>query len=176
MEIKGKTFELLIPASSIEARVNELASRINIDFKGKSPVVIVVLNGAYAFATDLLRKLELELEIAFVKFVSYEGLATTGTVDEVIGLDKNIHQRDVLIIEDIVDTGLTMTEILRLLKSHHPTSIEIASLLFKPASIKKEVSIKYIGFEIAPDYVIGYGLDFDGLGRNLPEIYRLQGE
>jgi hypoxanthine phosphoribosyltransferase len=173
MEIKGKKFESLLSSTVLQTRVSELAHQINLDFKGKSPIVIVVLNGAYAFATDLLRKLELELEIAFVKFVSYEGLATTGTVDEVIGLDKNIHDRDVLVIEDIVDTGLTMSEILRLLKSHHPSSIATATLLFKPECIKKEVKLQYIGFEIAPDYVVGYGLDFDGLGRNLPEIYKL---
>jgi len=173
MEIKGKKFVPLLSSAVLEARVTELAAKINADFKGKTPVVIVVLNGAYVFATDLLRKLNLTLEIAFVKFVSYEGLATTGTVDEVIGLDKNIHDRDVLVIEDIVDTGLTMNEILRLLKTHHPSSISTATLLYKPESIKKEVKLQYIGFEIAPDFVIGYGLDFDGFGRNLPEIYKL---
>lgn len=174
MEIKGKKFALMLSSTVLQSRVNELAERINIDFKDKTPVVIVVLNGAYVFATDLLRKLELELEIAFVKFVSYEGLATTGTVDEVIGLDKNIHDRDVLVIEDIVDTGLTMNEILRLLKSHHPASIATATLLYKPESIKKEVKLQYIGFEIPSDFVVGYGLDFDGFGRNLPEIYKLE--
>lgn len=176
MVIHGKEFEKMLSKEQLEERIQFLAEKINADYAGKSLLVVVVLNGAYVFATDLLRKLTLEIEICFVKFVSYEGLTSSGTVDEVIGLDKDIHQKEVLVIEDIVDTGLTMSEILRLLKSHQPKSLETATLLLKPESIKKEIPLKYVGFSIPSDYVVGFGLDFDGFGRNLPELYKLKPE
>lgn len=173
MQLKDKTFTPFLDASTLLARVAELAQQINADYQGKTPIVIVVLNGAFAFGSDLVRLFTFDLELCFVKFVSYEGLTSSGRVEEVIGLDKNIRDRDVLVIEDIVDTGLTMSEIIRLLKEQHPTSLQIATLLYKPACAKKQVALKYIGFEIEPYFVVGYGLDYDGLGRNWPEIYRL---
>jgi len=176
MQLKDKNFEPFLDSSTILARVAELAQRMNTDYQGKTPVVIVVLNGAFAFASDLVRLFSFEMEICFVKFVSYEGLTSSGMVDEVIGLDKNLRGRDVLVIEDIVDTGLTMSEIVRVLKEHHPASFAIATLLYKPACVKKQVALKYIGFEIDPQFVVGYGLDYDGLGRNWPGIYKVIGD
>ena len=170
-ELHGKKFVTSIPREEIEREVKRVANEINNDYQGKRPILLGVLNGAFMFAADLMRNLDIECEISFVKMSSYQGTTTTGEVREVIGLNNSIEGRDIIVIEDIVDTGLTMQRMLELLKKHNPASINIASLFLKPARLKVPVEVKYSAFTIPDRFIVGYGLDYDGLGRNLPDIY-----
>ncbi|MBP3614487.1 MAG: hypoxanthine phosphoribosyltransferase [Bacteroidaceae bacterium] len=171
IELLGKKFVTSIPREEIEREVKRVAGEINNDYKGKRPLLLGVLNGAFMFAADLMRNLDIECEISFVKMSSYQGTITTGAVREVIGLNESIEGRDVIVIEDIVDTGLTMQRMLEQLSAHNPSSINIASLFLKPARLKVPVDVKYSAFTISDRFIVGYGLDYDGLGRNLPDIY-----
>lgn len=169
--ILDKTFAPFINREKIEERITELASQISTDYKDRCPMFIVVLNGAFLFATELVKKIPLSCEITFVKLASYAQTESTGRVRQIIGLEENIMGRDVIIIEDIVDTGLTMTQLLDQIEALNPASVEIATLLHKPDALLKPLSMRYIGFEIANRFVVGYGLDYDGLGRNLDALY-----
>ncbi|CAG5073621.1 Hypoxanthine-guanine phosphoribosyltransferase [Dyadobacter sp. CECT 9623] len=173
INILDKTFVPFIPAATIEHRVSELAALISKDYENHCPVFLVVLNGAFLFAGELVKRVNLSCEINFIRFSSYSKTESTGEVKEIIGLDKDLRDRDVIIIEDIVDTGLTMTELVKKVREMSPKSVEIATLLHKPAALKTPVSMRYTGFEIENKFVVGYGLDYDGIGRNLDSIYVL---
>lgn len=171
IEIHGKKFITSIPRTSIENEVKRVAAEINQDYKGKRPLLLGVLNGAFMFVADLMRNLDIECEISFVKMSSYAGTTTTGAVKQLLGLNESIEGRDVIIVEDIVDTGLTMQSMLEILRGYNPASISIASLFLKPARLKVPIDVKYSAFTIPDRFIVGYGLDYDGLGRNLPDIY-----
>ncbi len=171
MKIHDKEFVKTISHEEIVAEVKRVAANINKDYAGKRPLLLGVLNGSFMFAAELMRNLEIECEISFVKLSSYQGTNSTGVIKEVLGLSESITGRDVIIIEDIVDTGLTMQNMLETLGTREPASIEIASLFVKPARLQVPVNVKYSVFTIPDRFIVGYGLDYDGLGRNLPDIY-----
>lgn len=174
VQYNGLTFEPYIEKEKIAIRVKELAERIKQDFAGSVPLFICVLNGAFPFASDLFRAVDIDAEITFIRLKSYEGTGSTGVVKEVIGLSENIKDRNVIIVEDIVDTGNTIKKLVDDLKKLEPASLKIATLLFKPDSVKTDINPDYIGFSIPPKFIIGYGLDLDGLARNLDDIYVLK--
>ncbi|MEQ9299952.1 MAG: hypoxanthine phosphoribosyltransferase [Cyclobacteriaceae bacterium] len=172
--IKDKEFDLFISASQIQERIMTVASKINEDYAATQPLFICVLNGAFMFASDLIKKMDFFPEISFVKVSSYSGLHTTGAVKNLIGLNEDINGRDIILIEDIIDSGLTMKYLLDELKERDAKSIRMATLLFKPDAFKGNYPVDYIGFEIPNEFVVGYGMDYDGFGRNLPDIYHLK--
>jgi hypoxanthine phosphoribosyltransferase len=171
ISVHNKEFKIMISESKIEERIKQLAIEIDRDYLNKKPLIIAVLNGAFMFASDLMKNIHCHVEITFVKLNSYENTDSTGKITEILGLNENIEGRDVIIVEDIVDTGLTMNELLIKIGSKSPKSVEIATLLYKPKSVKTQVNLKYIGFEIPSVFVIGFGLDYNQLGRNLVDIY-----
>lgn len=153
--------------------VKKVASQINQELKDELPVFLVVLNGSFMFASDLLKEISIPCEISFIKVASYHGTSSSGAVSEIIGLSEDITNRTVVIVEDIVDTGITLEKLVTILNRKNVKQIKVASALLKPDSYKKEYPIDYVGLKIANDFVVGYGLDYDGLGRNLKEIYVL---
>ena len=171
IKIHDREFVKTIPAEEIAQRVKGVAERINRDYAGKRPLLIGVLNGCFMFVSDLMKNLEIECEVSFVKFSSYQGAETTGNVKQLLGLSESIEGRDVIIVEDIVDTGLTMHKMLETLEEKKPASLAVASLFLKPARLRVPVEVKYSAFEIPDRFIVGYGLDYDGLGRNLPDVY-----
>lgn len=171
--LKDKSFKLCIPESDIRKAVTKLAEKINRDFIDRRPVFLVILNGSFVFAADLLREIDLCCEITFVKLSSYAGTGSTGEVKNLIGLDVSLNNRDVVILEDIIDSGITMEYMLNTLKTHLPASVSVATLLLKPDALVREVKIDYVGISIPNDFIVGYGLDYDGLGRNLSDIYKI---
>lgn len=173
INILDKTFVPFISRETIEKRISELAAGINSDYADSCPVFIIVLNGAFLFASELVKNISLSCEINFIRLSSYSQTSSTGSVREIIGMDASIAGRDVIIIEDIVDTGLTMSQLIAKMKSMSPKSVEIATLLHKPEALKTPVDMRYVGFEIENKFVVGYGLDYDGIGRNLDAIYVL---
>lgn len=171
----GLTFEPYIDNATIKARVKSIAEEIKRECNGCRPLFVCVLNGAFAFASDLFLATEgIDAEISFIRLKSYDGMGSTGVVKEVIGLKEDIEGRTVILIEDIIDTGVTMHKLVADLKEKNPAQIKIATLLFKPESLKCDVKPDYIGFNIPSKFIIGYGLDIDGLARNLPDIYVLK--
>jgi len=173
IKVHDKEFISYITSQEIEKQVARVASEINRDYQGKKPLFIAILNGAFIFAADLFKHLTVEAEICFIKLASYKGVKSTGKVITAIGLDIDLYSREVIIIEDIVDTGKTLSQFLPQLEHHHPASLKIASLLHKPEAMVHPIKIDYLGFTIPNKFVIGYGLDYDGLGRNIKEIYQL---
>jgi hypoxanthine phosphoribosyltransferase len=173
-KIKDKEFVPFITAEAIDARLQEMGTKISVDFKEDNPVILGVLNGAFMFLSDLAKYISIPAEISFIKVSSYQGTSSTGNVKELIGLDAELKGRKVIVIEDIIDTGLSMTHLLKKLEINQPSQISIVTLLFKPEALKHELEIDYVGFEIPNKFVVGYGLDYDGFGRNLPEIYQLK--
>ena len=169
--ILDKQFIPFIDREVIEGRISELANQISKDYEGQCPLFIIVLNGAFLFATELVKNVPLSCEITFVRFSSYSQTESTGNVRQIIGLEEKIEDRHVIIIEDIVDTGLTMSQLLSQIEKLNPRSLEIATLLHKPEALVKPVTMKYVGFEIENRFVVGYGLDYEGLGRNLSALY-----
>ncbi|GAB4149072.1 MAG: hypoxanthine phosphoribosyltransferase [Bacteroidia bacterium] len=176
IRLGDKTFVPYLQADVINDAVVRVADQINFDLSGQKPLFLVVLNGAFIFAADLLRNIRLECEISCVKFSSYHGTTSTGVVNELIGLKEDIAGRTVVIIEDIVDSGNTIVKIVDLLKSKHAGDIRIATLLYKPQAYNKNQHIHYRGLEIPNDFIVGYGLDYDGLGRNLKDIFVIKSE
>lgn len=174
MIIKGKEFEIYIRAAEIQAKVKELSLSVSKDYKDKNPLFVVVLNGAFMFAADLMKEVNIPSEISFIKLSSYRNTTSTGKVKEPLGLSEDIFDRHLVFIEDIVDTGLTVSYILKKCKPLKPASVAFISLLYKPKSMIDAFPIRYVGFEIPPDFVVGYGLDYAGYGRNLKDIYRLK--
>jgi hypoxanthine phosphoribosyltransferase len=171
--ILDKRFRELITGDAIGKRVAELAEQINHDFEGKEVVFLGILNGAFLFAADLFKKINLKARISFVKLASYEGTKSSGSVKELIGWNEDIKGMQIIIIEDIVDTGHTLELIIGELRVRKVGGIKTATLLFKPDAYTKKLPIDYIGFKIPNDFVVGYGLDYDGFGRNLPSVYTL---
>ena len=171
IQLKDKTFRINFTSEEILKQVNRVASEIDRDYADKTPLIIVVLNGAFMFASDLMKAMDINCEISFVKLSSYEGTQSTEKVKEIIGLNQNIEGREIIIVEDIVDTGITMENLLADLHKMKPNSIRVATLLFKPESFRKDFKIDYIVLSIPNDFIVGYGLDYDQLGRNLSDIY-----
>lgn len=174
MKINGKKLSKIFDKQTIQKRVQEMAAELSKKFDNKKPIFIGVLNGSFIFASDLLRNLNINCEIDFIKLSSYKGQNTTGTVRLLKDISADITNRDVIIIEDIIDSGLTIEFLVKRLKGASPRSISIVTLLFKPDVAKLSLPIDIIGFEIAPHFVVGYGLDYDQDYRHLPEIYRLE--
>ncbi len=173
VRLHNKTFKPYIPTEEIALKVSELAKKINKDLADKNPLFVIVLNGAFIFAADLLKEVNIDCNITFVKLSSYVGTQTSHTVRELIGLDESIQGRHVVLVEDIIDTGITMNNTIKKFKEMGAADVKIATLLFKPNSFQKDFHIDYIGMEIANEFIVGYGLDYDGLGRNLPDIYQI---
>ena len=173
VKLHDKEFKISIPAKTIDEAILKMAQKINEDLEGKNPLFIIVLNGAFMFASDLLKKIHIDCEVTFVKLSSYIGTKSSHLVREIIGLDKSLNDRHVVVIEDIIDTGITMDNTLPKLETMGAKDVKIATLLFKPKAFQKEFPIDYIGMEIPNDFIVGYGLDYDGLGRNLPDIYKI---
>ena len=169
--IHDKSFRPYLSAAALDEAVSALATRLSADYAGREPLFVVVLTGAFMFASDLLKRMTEPCEIVFIRVASYEGTDSTGVVQEVLGLRENIQGRHIIIIEDIVDTGTTMHHLLPTLLAKGPASVEIATLFYKPASLRHELDLRYVALEIPNDFVVGYGLDYDGLGRNLPDVY-----
>ena len=171
--ILDKTFETSIPEAEILERVKRVAEQINKDMAGKNPLFLAVLNGSFIFAADLMRFINIPSEISFVKLASYEGTTSTGEIKEVIGLNEDISGRDVIIVEDIVDTGSTMKRMLETLGTRNPRSLHICTLLLKPGKLAVPLNVEYVAMEIPNDFIVGYGLDYDQKGRSLRDIYTL---
>ncbi len=173
VKIKDKTFKTSITEAEIKARVQAVAEQINKDLQGKNPLFLCVLNGSFIFAADLLREITIPSEISFVKLASYQGTTSTGKVKEVIGLNEDLAGRTVVIVEDIVDTGRTMKQMIESLGTRHPESIHICTLFFKPSKLQEDVNPEYIAFSIPDDFIVGYGLDYDQQGRGLKDVYTI---
>jgi hypoxanthine phosphoribosyltransferase len=172
MKIKDLTFKQFINKSDIQQKVRSLAEQINIDYSEKTPVLLPVLNGSFMFAADLIKQISVPCRVSFVKISSYAGTASSGQLKSLIGIEESLFNQDIVIVEDIIDTGATLQRIVSELKSLGTKSVEVAALLRKQSAREKGVHIKYSGFEIGQEFVVGYGLDYDGLGRNLKDIYQ----
>jgi hypoxanthine phosphoribosyltransferase len=171
IKIKDRKFAVSIPEEKILAEVERLATQLSRDLEGKNPLFLCVLNGSFMFAADLFRRITIPAEISFVKLASYEGTSSTGVIKEVIGLSENISGRTIVVVEDIVDTGCTMQKLLENLGTRAPESIHVCTLLLKPEKLKVELDVQYVALEIPNDFIVGYGLDYDGYGRNLKDLY-----
>ncbi|MFM2307202.1 MAG: hypoxanthine phosphoribosyltransferase [Bacteroidota bacterium] len=173
VRLNDKTFRLYKSENEILSAVRQVAHQINEDYIGKRPLLIPVLNGSFMFASDLIKELMLDCELCFIKAASYAGTSSTGAVNTIIGLNQEVEGRHVIIIEDIVDTGNTLAKILPIFYEQKPASLKVASLLYKPMALKNDLKIDYVGMEIPNEFIVGYGLDYDGLGRNLRDIYQV---
>ena len=173
VQVSDKFFSPYISEEEIIKEVKRVASAINSDLEGKSPVFLVILNGSFIFAADLLREISIPCEIKFMRVASYEGTSSTGNVKEILGLDESIEGRTVVIVDDIIDSGTTMCELLKMLRERNPADIRIASLLVNPKNLKVKLDIDYRCFDIENDFIVGYGLDYNQEGRNLREIYKI---
>lgn len=172
--IKDKSFIPYIEEGKLQDAVKKVALEINKDYKGKQPIFLGVLNGSFMFFSDLLKAIDLPCTVSFVKMSSYEGTNSTGVINELIGLNEDITGRDIILVEDIVDTGNTLEKLYQILANKNANSVKIATLLYKPEAYKKSHPIDYVGLEIPNAFVLGYGLDYDGLGRNLSSIFVLK--
>lgn len=169
--VKDKTFRPFLTVEEIQKRVAEVGAKLSRDFEGKNPLFLAILNGSYVFAADLLRSVSIPCEISFIRVSSYSGMQSTGQLTEVIGLKDDIAGRSVVIVEDIIDSGFTMKGLVKSLMDKAPAELHICTLLKKPGNMKVDLDIPYCAFEIPNDFIVGYGLDYDGYGRNLPAIY-----
>ena len=173
IRVHDKDFEPYLPAETITAKIQGIASQIDRDYAGKKPLFVAILNGSFMFASDLFKAISIEAEICFIKLASYKGTKSSGQVITAIGLDTDLHGRHVIILEDIVDTGKTLSEFLPQLEHQQPASLKIAALLHKPEATVYPITVDYLGFSVPNKFLLGYGLDYDGLGRNIPSIYKL---
>lgn len=171
VKIKDKMFETSITEDAIKARVKALAAQMSKDLEGKNPLFLAVLNGSFIFAADLMREMAIPCEISFVKLASYQGTTSTGKIKEVIGINEDLNGRTVVIVEDIVESGLTMTRMIESIGTRNPASVHICTLLLKPERLKVDLNIEYVAFRIPNDFILGYGLDYDQQARGLKEIY-----
>jgi len=174
VKVRDKEFELFIPESEIIEAIEKVAGQINKDLEGKDPLFVCVLNGSFMFAAELMKRITIPCEISFVRMASYQGVKSTGKIKEIYGLEEDIKGRTVVILEDIVDTGHTMSLVIDQLNCEEPEELRIATLLFKPAALKNKVKLDYVALEIPNDFIVGFGLDYDGYGRNLPHIYKIK--
>lgn len=173
IRVHDKSFETYLSDAVIQKRVKEIATAINKEYAGKRPLFIAILNGSFMFASDLFKNLDIEAELCFIKLASYKGMKSSGKVVTSIGLEEDLFGKEVIIVEDIVDTGKTLHRFLPKLVHQQPKSLKIAAFLHKPEATEYPLTLDYVGFEIPNKFVVGYGLDYDGLGRNLKEIYQL---
>lgn len=171
IKVLDRNFEISISRTTIQERVHTLAERLNRDYEGKNPVIVCMLSGAFVFMADLVRQLSFQPEIVFCKFASYDGMESTGNVKEILGVPDSIAGRDVIIVEDIIDTGLTMSSVLPKFWEKNPSSVKIACLLFKPSKLLTDLRIDYYAMDIPNEFIVGYGLDYNGYARNYPDIY-----
>jgi hypoxanthine phosphoribosyltransferase len=169
--INDKKFAVSIPESYILGEVKKLAERISHDLEGKNPLFLGVLNGSFMFAADLFRDITIPAQISFVKLASYEGMASTGVIKEVMGLSESVAGRCIVIVEDIIDSGRTMQRLLENLGTREPSEIHICTLLLKPDNLKVDLNVEYVALQIPNEFIVGYGLDYDGWGRNTRDIY-----
>ena len=174
VRILDKDFELFIEATAILESIKRIAVDINNDLKDKNPIFIAVLNGSFMFAGDLMKYVDIPSEITFVRIASYRGMSSTKDMKEVLGLNEDIKGRTVVIVEDIVDTGHTIDRLITQFEVLEPKEIKVATLLFKPKALIKDVKVDYVALEIPNDFIVGYGLDYDGFGRNLKDIYKIK--
>lgn len=173
IRVHDKEFGPYMGEELIDKKIQAIAEAIDRDYAGKRPLFIAILNGAFMFASDLFKKITIEAEISFIKLASYKGTKSSGQVITAIGLDTDLHGRHVVIVEDIVDTGKTLSEFLPQLEHQQPASLKIAALLHKPEATVYPITVDYLGFSVPNKFLLGYGLDYDGLGRNIPSIYQL---
>lgn len=175
IRVKDKNFKLFLPYEKIEAAVDEVAAKINSDFEWSEdvPILLCVLNGSILFTGELLKRLDFPLQLVSIKMTSYEGLSTTGKVKQALGPTSDVSGRRVIVVEDIVDSGYTMVELKKLLSERGASEIKVCTMLSKPSARKVEVKLDYVGLEIPDDFIVGFGLDYDELGRNLKDIYVL---
>jgi hypoxanthine phosphoribosyltransferase len=173
IQVLDKKFRISIPSEKIQDAIQKMATQINQDMAGKDVIFLGILNGCFMFAGDLFKYIDIPCQISFLKLASYQGTSTSGNVKRLIGINENIEGKTVIIIEDIVDTGNTMDSIIKQLKGYEPAEIKIATLLYKPQAYIKDITIDYIAFEIPNEFIVGYGLDYDGYGRNLQDIYTI---
>lgn len=173
IQVLDKTFKVSIEDHVIQERVKVLAQKINTDLNGRDVIFLGILNGSFMFASDLFKHINIPCQITFLKLASYQGTTSSGSVKRLIGINENIENKTVVILEDIIDTGTTLENIIKQLKGYEPADIKIASLLLKPEVYNKQINIDYIGFEIPNEFIVGYGLDYDGYGRNLSDIYKI---
>ena len=172
-KIHGREFELFIPNSRISSAIRDMAARISRDLEGKDVIFMGILNGAFMFAAELIRQITPDCQITFLKLASYTGTSSTGTVKRLIGINEDIKNKTVVILEDVVDTGITLENIIKQLNGYEPAEIRVATLLFKPDAYLKDIPLDYVGLEIPNEFVVGYGLDYEGFGRNLSDIYKV---
>ena len=173
VKIKDKSFKISITEAEIKERVKAVAQQISKDMEGKNPLLLGVLNGAFMFAADLMREMTIPCEISFVKLASYQGTTSTGTIQEVIGINEDLTGRTVIIVEDIVESGATMKRMIEQLGTRNPASVHICTLFFKPDKLKEDLELDYVVFRIPDDFILGYGLDYDQAGRGLKDIYTI---
>lgn len=171
--LKDKSFRMTLPEAEILERVKAIAEQLNKDYEGKQPIFLSVLNGSFMFTSDLMKEITIPCEISFVKLASYQGTMSTGNVHEVIGVSEDLHGRDIIIVEDIVESGKTMMQMMDSLSVRHPNSVKICTLFFKPSKLTENVTVDYPVFVIPDDFIVGYGLDYDQLGRNLRDVYTI---
>lgn len=173
LQVGDKEFEVFIPFSRILERISEMGTQLNRDYEALNPVFVPVLNGSFMFASDLIREICIPCQVSFVKTASYEGTQSSGKVNQLIGLEQDVKNRHIILLEDIVDTGKTLAALLPELEKLQPASIQVASLFFKPEAFREAFELKYTGFEIPDKFIIGYGLDYNGYGRNYRDVYQL---
>lgn len=173
IKLHDKTFRLSMPEAEILAKIKAVAAQINKDYAGKCPLFLAVLNGSFMFASDLMKEIEIDCQISFVKLASYQGTISTGKVHEVIGINEDLHGRDIIIVEDIVESGKTMVQMKDSLSNRNPSSVRICTLFFKPSKLTVDLHVDYPAMVIPDDFIVGYGLDYDQLGRNLRDIYTI---
>ncbi len=173
LEINGRRFHVSIPETEIKRRIRLLAEQISRDQAGKNPLFLGVLNGSFIFAADLMREMTIPCEISFVKLASYQGTTSTGKIKEVIGINENLAGRSVIIVEDIVESGRTMKQMIESLGTRNPASVQICTLFFKPSKLEESLNLDYVAFEIPDDFIVGYGLDYDQAGRGLKDVYTI---
>ena len=173
IKINDRRFKISIPEAEIKNRIKTVAAQISKDMEGKNPLFLGVLHGAFIFAADLMREMTIPCEISFVKLASYQGTTSTGTIQEVIGINENLTGRTVIIVEDIVESGATMKRMIEQLGTRNPASVHICTLFFKPDKLKEELDLDYVVFRIPDDFILGYGLDYDQAGRGLKDIYTI---
>lgn len=173
IQVHDKQFRRYMPADEIQAAVRRVAAEISRDYRGRNPIICPVLTGSFMFATDLVRSLDFDAEVSFVRYTSYQGMSSTGQVKRLLGFSDSCRGRDVIIVEDIIDTGISMEFMVEQLRALEPSSIALCTFFFKPGKFQKNYKIDYIGKSIPDDFILGYGLDYDGMGRTYPEVYVL---
>ena len=174
VKLHDKQFKLFINYEIIISKIENLVSVLNVKYSGKKPIFLCVLNGSFLFASELIKRFNHECEVSFVKLSSYQGLNSTGNIKNLIGINDNLEERNIIIVEDIVDTGYTIYSVMEEIKNHKPKSVEVATLLFKPKSYKKKIPINYAAINVGNEFLVGFGLDYNGIGRNLEDIFIIE--